>query len=218
MFIIFFYLRTIWGFTRGVEILLENKANEYHLDNSKLGILHYAAKGNAECLSLILKKIRKFTHFRDSFGAFPTHYAAEGKKECLAGNSFVELTLISLSIVLLDSTIKELVVDCVDFEGSTPLMYASTSGSDECVKYLINMGANVGLRDYQGATALHYAAAEGKLECIKALLEGKASTEAVDRKGWPPLLYADFGAKNEAIKTLLEANPNQLSILGFLIR
>ena len=56
----------------------------------------------------------------------------------------------------------------------TPLHKAAQHGSYECIKYLIENGANIKIVDENLKSALHHAAENGHLECVKALLQPKS--------------------------------------------
>jgi ankyrin repeat protein len=46
-------------------------------------------------------------------------------------------------------------VNNVDLNGWTALLYAANTGNVECVKFCIDMGANVNIHERHGYTALH---------------------------------------------------------------
>ncbi|KAJ1213239.1 hypothetical protein NDU88_000877 [Pleurodeles waltl] len=57
----------------------------------------------------------------------------------------------------------------------------------ECVKYLIEQGADVNVKTDSKVTPLHQAANEGLLDCIVVLAEAGADTHAVDAYGRRPI-------------------------------
>ncbi|XP_078533320.1 ankyrin repeat domain-containing protein 53 [Lissotriton helveticus] len=57
----------------------------------------------------------------------------------------------------------------------------------ECVKYLIEQGADVNLKTDSKVTPLHQAANEGLLDCIVVLTEAGADTHAIDAYGRRPI-------------------------------
>ena len=63
-------------------------------------------------------------------------------------------------------------VDCVDSNGCTPLMAASSQGRASTVKMLASeLGADVEVRDKNNGTALHTAVAEGHKDVVSVLIE-----------------------------------------------
>ena len=72
--------------------------------------------------------------------------------------------------------------------GSTPLMYACQYGHLDCVRFLIDRGANVNVRNHNGYTPLHFAS---NVEIVKVLLQKGAVIDAVSSlTGYTPLHYA----------------------------
>jgi hypothetical protein len=61
------------------------------------------------------------------------------------------------------------VIDVENDEQQTPLHVAAKSGSVACVKYLIEVSANVRARDKDFKTPLHLAAEQGHLKCVEEL-------------------------------------------------
>lgn len=58
-----------------------------------------------------------------------------------------------------------------DIDGTTPLMYASKSGSLDAVKALLAQGAKIDVTDKIGANALHYAVMGGKKDIAEELIK-----------------------------------------------
>ena len=58
-----------------------------------------------------------------------------------------------------------------DIDGTTPLMYASKSGSLDAVKALLAQGAKIEVTDKIGANALHYAVMGGKKDIAEELIK-----------------------------------------------
>ena len=57
-----------------------------------------------------------------------------------------------------------------DWHGQTPLHAACKGGSDECVRYLLHLGANPAAADRLGATPVHVASCLSEDTCLSALL------------------------------------------------
>jgi hypothetical protein len=86
-------------------------------------------------------------------------------------------------------------VDAQDDEGVTALYHAVEFGKTNLVRFLLENGADPGIRmargSLKGRTPLHVAAGKGSVEIVKALLEFKAPANVVDREGATPLLLAE---------------------------
>mmetsp|Transcript_88163 Transcript_88163/g.175027 ORF Transcript_88163/g.175027 Transcript_88163/m.175027 type:complete len:216 (-) Transcript_88163:64-711(-) len=81
--------------------------------------------------------------------------------------------------------------DCGDDSvGMTPLMYASQSGVEDCVRRLIERGAHVNAVDEDLWTAMHFAAKEGHLTVCSALLRARADPSVVNCDDKTPLKLA----------------------------
>ena len=64
------------------------------------------------------------------------------------------------------NTIYLAIVDAVTKgENQTPLHYAAKNNAVDCVRILLNMGADIGARDYKSRTPLFVAAETGMLKC-----------------------------------------------------
>eukprot|EP00798_Chlamydomonas_sp_ICE-L_P022309 gene22309-biopygen30991 len=85
----------------------------------------------------------------------------------------------------------------VRWADSTPLYVAALNGHAECIKALLDRGAEVDTRGHNGYTALHGAALNGYVECIEALLGRGADENIKDSKGQSALDKAlQRGRKN----------------------
>lgn len=74
--------------------------------------------------------------------------------------------------------------------GDTPLVWASEMGSVECVKKLLEMGADPNKTEYDGWSALHWAARNGHVHIAILLLSYGARLDQTDSKGHTPLDWA----------------------------
>lgn len=87
--------------------------------------------------------------------------------------------------------------------GKTMLMDAIMSGNPECVRLLVEAGADIHARDWHGGTPLMIAAAKGKPEIIEYLLSKGANPNIVDSRGYTLLHYAAEGGGYAAVPLLL---------------
>ena len=88
------------------------------------------------------------------------------------------------------------------------LMYAAGHNAPECVRILLQAGADIDARDEYGTTALYWAAAHNHAECVRLLLEAGAGTG--DEESSNPLPIASEQDCRESVRLLLEhgADPN----------
>ena len=92
--------------------------------------------------------------------------------------------------------------------GETALILASTDGSEDIVKMLLEAGANVNVEDNVGNTVLLIAIDRGHKTVIKVLLERGADVNAENRSGQTPLRYVSGRGREDIVKMLLEAGAN----------
>jgi ankyrin repeat protein len=69
-------------------------------------------------------------------------------------------------------------IEASDRYETKPLHHAARSGSLECVKFLVENGANVNANAWFGTKPLHYAARGGNVECVRFLVENGANIHA----------------------------------------
>lgn len=58
----------------------------------------------------------------------------------------------------------------------------------------------------------------GDTECVQLLLNSGHQVDCVDKYGWPPLLYANFKAHESCVLALMKPKPEQVFVLGELLR
>lgn len=88
-------------------------------------------------------------------------------------------------------------------ELTTPLHITAGRGFTECLRHLLQRGADVELSP-AGSTALHEACENGQAECAKLLLTYGASANAVSEDGLMPLHVCTSPASLECAKHLLQ--------------
>ena len=102
--------------------------------------------------------------------------------------------------------------------GYTPLMYAALEGghegSIECVKFLIQKGADVNNAHKTGDTPLICAAEEGNYECMNVLIEEGADVNHTNDYGYSALWHAVFKGHSKCTELLLEAGADVNSKRG----
>jgi len=91
-------------------------------------------------------------------------------------------------------------------EGSTALTAAAAADCEECVRLLLDRGADAKASSKSGLTALLPAAYGGNPVVVKLLLDAGADVNATDERGFTPIMMAvNSKAKNvEVVRLLLE--------------
>merc|ERR1740131_487295 len=85
-----------------------------------------------------------------------------------------------------------------------PLLHiASSSGSWEVAKCLLEHGAAVDCRDRYGTSAVHWAAASGHVNILQLLHRHGGDMDSADRLGMTPLHIAAHAGRTRALKFLL---------------
>jgi len=92
--------------------------------------------------------------------------------------------------------------------GMTPLHWASRAGSLECLRWLLDLGAEVDARNDAHRTSIQLAAECGRAEAVKLLAAAGADMDTQDRKGRSPLHRATYEGHAEAAEALLAAGAN----------
>jgi hypothetical protein len=87
-----------------------------------------------------------------------------------------------------------------------PLHFAACNGKTECVRLLIEAGANVNAQTCGQGTALHCSAEEGYTEIVALLLKANADPNIKDSKGKTPLDFAVWNNHMEVIDLLKNNN------------
>ena len=102
-------------------------------------------------------------------------------------------------------------IDVCGLNGGSALHYASFNDKSECVRYLINAGANVNAKASKMETPLHLASANGNVASIVELLGAPGiNVNAVDDDGNTPIIYAYFNNHWDAVILLEDAGANTM--------
>ncbi|XP_068604142.1 ankyrin repeat and SAM domain-containing protein 6-like [Brachionichthys hirsutus] len=99
-------------------------------------------------------------------------------------------------------------VDCTDEEGNTALQFASASGHEKLVRFLLRKGASVDTGNNYGWTPLMQAARFGHLTVAHILLENGAEINGRNRLCASVLTMAARGGHVHVLKLLLEGGAN----------
>lgn len=99
-------------------------------------------------------------------------------------------------------------IDTLDENLMTPLLWASGYGQNITVDYLIRNGANIHHRSNDGRTALVLAASKGYLHVAKILLRNGANPNASDDLNCTPLMYAAHDDHYLVVQELLGYGAN----------
>ena len=98
--------------------------------------------------------------------------------------------------------------DAISIDEENTLRYAVVHGHLECVKNLVETGANINEKDDDDKTPLHYAAVGGRLECMEFLISNGSKIDEKDIYGRTPLYYAVLYDQLECIKFLISNGAN----------
>ena len=95
------------------------------------------------------------------------------------------------------------------YSGYTPLHIASSNGHLQCVKILIEAGADVNSKNIFEKTPLHYASIKNNASIVSILLEKGANVDAVSDENTTSLMMAAQCGHLEVVKLLLVAGANR---------
>ena len=99
-------------------------------------------------------------------------------------------------------------------DGYTALMWATENGHADCVRLLIDAGANIDATSEMGETALVQAAAEGRTDCVRMLIDAGARMDAMDEVMYPALIAAATNGRTESVRLLIDAGADiEVSVL-----
>nr|XP_024216140.1 uncharacterized protein LOC106692892 [Halyomorpha halys] len=206
------------GNVRGVEILLEWKADDRLLPQASRSLVEIAVESQNVAMFKVFMKSETLPPFQSKDGDSILHFIANsGNAEMLKilkdrrlspeiknVNGVTPLHVasdISIVKILLG---MDSVIDAKDNEGRTPLMLAIKNLKPEIVTFLLYSGANLNVKDSQNFTPLHYAAKGGHVDIVTTLLEAGARLEEKDVKGMTPAFIAAVSNKPNILELLVE--------------
>ena len=88
--------------------------------------------------------------------------------------------------------------------GYTPLHITAATGQNDCLRILIQYGADIDTKAEKGLSALHLAALNGNSHCIQTLIENGVEIEALSNEGARALHYAADNGKLACLQTLID--------------
>lgn len=96
-------------------------------------------------------------------------------------------------------------LNAVDLDGRTPLLYASSWGWKDIVVWLLDKGARINLRDKDNRIALHWAAGMGWKEVVAVLVAHNSDLWVPDKDLRTPLDLATLKGKTDVAALLQDA-------------
>lgn len=109
--------------------------------------------------------------------------------------------------------IEPQMIDMVDADNMTPLLWAAGYGQNTTVESLIRSGANPNIKANGGRTALMFASSKGFFHVVKTLITEGAIINDVDEAGNSALIYAVHQNHALVVQELLK-NGADLSIMN----
>lgn len=92
--------------------------------------------------------------------------------------------------------------------GITAIYYAAYKGQSDCVRVLIQKGADPGFCDVDGWSAFFWAAWNGLHDCLPAILSRVANINCIDNQKRTPLYLAAWRGHAQCVKILTEYHAN----------
>jgi ankyrin repeat protein len=104
-------------------------------------------------------------------------------------------------------------VDNADSFGWTTIHHAAGKGKVECVRYCLEMGANVMPRTFNGWTPLHVASLNGHMDVARLSLDAGTPVDIADNVGWTPLRCAIQGSYRTIARLLIDRGARASNVL-----
>ena len=191
-----------------VKLLLEKGATVDLFDNEGKTALMYAAEnGDIHIAEHIFKKKPK---------SILTTNAGEKKTVLMYAAEKGQQIMIKLILDMAADTFKNKpestdtmyavlnkLVNIVDINSRTALMFAAANGHTETVSFLIDKGADILITDLNGKTALMFAAENGHTEIVSFLIGKGADILITDSKGKTALMFAASNGHLEVVRLLV---------------
>jgi ankyrin repeat protein len=208
--------------------------NTKHTSSGRALLHHAAAAGNATFVSYLLKHGSVVDVPEYKTMGTPLAYAVRRNHiECVrillhaGADRSIKLennvTLAHLAADLTNGKLMQILlekpmeIDACDSTGLTPLCVAIQSGNTDCVRVLLDAGANrntVLKGSWVGWTPAHFAASckDGNImiNMLEKTLEINVQTEA---EGWTPLCIAIQRGNTDCVRILLDAGANRNTVL-----
>jgi ankyrin repeat protein len=152
--------------------------------------------GNFACAETLVENGAD-VNLTDDIGINALMYASNGYSQCLE--------------ILLHTSAD---INLVDSNGWTALHIAIDSGSESCVKLLLEKGVkNVNAKDQIGMTPfLHACSQNGNIHCLKCLVDHGADIDECDNDGFTSLMWACLRGHMNAVKFLLDNGADKTKV------
>lgn len=92
-------------------------------------------------------------------------------------------SIMNFIIKIVDEIVFKRLVNTKDMKGFTPLIYATIAESEDIMRTLLSLGADVNASNEDGATSIHFAAADNSLPRLKLLYDSGADTTLSSKAG-----------------------------------
>jgi ankyrin repeat protein len=94
-------------------------------------------------------------------------------------------------------------------DGDSALIWASLNGHIDCVRLLVEFGANMDAKNIYGYTALIRAAQKGHADCVRLLIESGANTNAKGQFGFTALIVAAARGHMDCMRLLIDGKADK---------
>ncbi len=207
----------ISDYTRIATILLTGGDSNFNKQD-KLGVtpLHLAVKNKHINIVKVLFTRGVDVGLKDNLGKTALHYGGIGgysaivdliinKKEKVGGHNTYILGNKASSIVALQPSIPDNIVNMVDDFGRKAIHYAIENGHVNLAIQLLKKTTNLKKKDAFGGTLLHFAVKQGYTELVNRLLDKNVDVNVRDSSGMTPLHLAAQNKLVEESKILIKA-------------
>jgi ankyrin repeat protein len=220
------------GVQSSEELLLKAKALSEHIANLKLEMLNAVKSKNLDKVKQLLELDATLKDAKNEQGQtailMAAYYRANEIKQLLIEKG-AELNIYEAATIGSTARVVQLLeqspelINSHSFDGFTPLGLAAHFGNEETAAYLLQTGADPGLKGTDGKlnnTPLHAAIAGNYIRVVKLLIHGgsdiNAQCEGELRRGFTPLHVAAHFNRVEIVKLLLShgADPNLVNSDG----